>query len=208
MVLPQHVEQLLWRGSFGESRKAAKVRKEARDVRAVPRQEPFPLFARDQVRHLRGDEARELRTLPFDCLDQARVCQRDRSLVGERLNERDVTVRERLRLTTHHDDHTDEIVFKHDRHSEHRPEEPRPRIRVLGVRQDVGYLNRLSLDGRAAGRSRPVERVRMLLVVPHAVRLAIVCAQMEELTLEKPQGPVVSVAESPACFRHLAQNGL
>jgi hypothetical protein len=31
---------------------------------------------------------------------------------------------------------------------------------------------------------------------------------MKELTLEKPQGPVVSVAESPACFRHLAENGL
>jgi hypothetical protein len=43
----------------------------------MPGQEPFALVARDQVCHLRRDEARELRPLPLDRVDETRVRKRD-----------------------------------------------------------------------------------------------------------------------------------
>jgi hypothetical protein len=73
VVLPQDVEELLGRCRFGKGSEAAEVREEARDVGAVSGQEPLPVFARDQICHLRRDEAREVRPPPFDCLDQARI---------------------------------------------------------------------------------------------------------------------------------------
>jgi hypothetical protein len=51
-------------------------------------------------------------------------------------------------------------------------------IGVLRVREDVRDLDRLSLDAGAACRRRPVEGMRMLLVIAGAFRLAMVGAQM------------------------------
>ncbi len=48
----------------------------------------------------------------------------------------------------------------------------------------------------------------MLPVVLRTLRLAMVRAQMQEPVLKKPQGPVISLAESPACFGHLVKNRL
>jgi hypothetical protein len=70
----------------------------------VSRQQPFAVFARDQVCDLGRDEARELRALALDCVEEPGVGQGDGRLVGEGLNERDVVVRERLRLAAHQDE--------------------------------------------------------------------------------------------------------
>jgi hypothetical protein len=208
VVLTKDVEQLLGRGRLGECREAAQVTEEGRDVGPVAGQQPFAVLARDELRDLGRDEARELRALALDRLDQTRVRQCDRRLVGERLDERDVIVRERVLLTTHHDDDTDEVVLDHDRHPEHRAEEARPGIRVFGVGQDVRDLDRSPLDRGAAGRRRPVEGVRMVAVVHRAFRLALVRAEVEEPVLEQPQRPVVGPTESLACLGHLLEHGL
>jgi hypothetical protein len=55
-------------------------------------QELLAVPAGEELCHLRGDEPGELRPLPLDRLDQARIRNRDRRLVGEGLDERDVLV--------------------------------------------------------------------------------------------------------------------
>jgi hypothetical protein len=92
VVLAQDVEQILGRSRLGEGGETAQVAKQARDVRAVPGQQLLALCARDQLRDLRRDEAGELGPLALDRVEQARVRDRDRGLIGERLDERDVLV--------------------------------------------------------------------------------------------------------------------
>jgi hypothetical protein len=89
--------------------------------------------------------------------------------------------RERLRLAPNDDYHGDEVVLEHDRHAEHRTEEPRPPwIGVFRVGQDFRDLDRPSFDGRAPGRRRPVESMPMLPVVLGARGFALLRAQVEE----------------------------
>jgi hypothetical protein len=89
------------------------------------------------------------------------------------LDERDVVVGERLGFTAHEDDDPDQLVFDHDRHSEHRPVEARAGIDVLGVVEDVRDVDRFPREAGTAGRRRSVERMRMLLVVLRPRRIAL-----------------------------------
>jgi hypothetical protein len=50
--------------------------------------------------------------------------------------------------------------------------------------------------------------MRMLSVVTGTRRLALVRAQMQKPVLEKPDGPVVSLAKSSTGLGHLVENGL
>jgi len=204
----QHVEQLLRRSRLGERREAAQIEEERGNVRTVPRQEPFTGFGRHEVCNLRRDEPKQRRTLPFHRFEEAGVRERDRGLVGEGLNERDVIIGERLGLATHDNDHADQVILDHDRHSEHRPEEPWPGIGVCGIRHDVRYLDRPSLDRRSPGRRRPIEGMRVLSVILLARPLALVRAQVQEPVLEKPERAVVGATESLAGFGHLPEHRL
>src|SRR5215211_8250955 len=136
VVVAQDVEQLLGRGRLRERGEAAQVEEETCDVGAVARQELLAVPARDQLGHLGREEAGELSPLPLDGLEQARVRERDRGLVGEGLEELDVLLGECLRLAAHDDDGADELVLDHHRHAEHRPVGARPGIGVLGIELD------------------------------------------------------------------------
>jgi hypothetical protein len=80
----------------------------------------LPVVAREEVGHLRRDEASELRPLPFDRLEQRALVSAIAGLVGERLEERNVLVGETRRLASHDDHDTDQIFLDHHRHAEHR----------------------------------------------------------------------------------------
>jgi hypothetical protein len=90
--------------------------------------------------------------LPLDRVDQARVRDCDRRLVGEGLHERDVLVGERLGLLAHHDDGADQLVLDDHGHAEHRPVRSRTGVRVLRILLDVGDVHRSPRNGRATGR--------------------------------------------------------
>ena len=95
MVLAQHVKEFLGRGCLGECSEAAQVAEEAGDVGAVAGEQLLAFLAGDELCHLRREEAGELGSLSLDRVEQARVRDRDRGLVGERLDECDVLVGER-----------------------------------------------------------------------------------------------------------------
>jgi hypothetical protein len=50
--------------------------------------------------------------------------------------------------------------------------------------------------------------MRMFSVVTGTCRLALVRAQMQQPALEKPEGPVISLAESPAGLGYFVEHGL
>jgi hypothetical protein len=60
-------------------------------------QQLFPLGRRDEVGDGLRDETRQLGPLALDGVEKPGVCDRDRRLVGERLDELDLLVGERLR---------------------------------------------------------------------------------------------------------------
>jgi hypothetical protein len=174
----------------------------------MPGQEPFALVARNQVCHLPREEARELRPLPLNRLDETRVRERDRGLVGKRLHERGVIVRKRPWLATHDDDNPDELVLEHDRHPEHRPKESWPKIGVFRIGEHVRNVDRPSLKGCTPSGRRPVQGMRMRDVVLSGRLLALVCTHVEEPVLEEPEGPVIGLAEPPARLGHLLEHRL
>ena len=97
MILAEHLELLLGRGRFGERREAAQVAEEAGDVGPVAGEKLLARVGGDELGNLRREEARQLRPLPLDGVDQPRVRDRDRRLIGERLHQLDLLVGERLR---------------------------------------------------------------------------------------------------------------
>ena len=111
--------------------------------------------------------------MPLDRFEQTRVLQRDRRLIGERRDERDLRIAERSRVAPHQDDDADQILGL-DGHSEEGSVARRPRIDVLAVSEDVRDVNRLARDSRAAGSRRSVESVWMIPVVLGALRLAAI----------------------------------
>ena len=84
---PEHVEELLRRRRLGEGGEAAQIAEETRDIGAVPGEELLAVSAGDELCHLRRDEPSQLRALPLDRVEQARVGDRDGRLVGEGLDE-------------------------------------------------------------------------------------------------------------------------
>jgi hypothetical protein len=131
------------------------------------------------------------------------------------LNERGVIVHKGPWLATHDDDHADEVVLEHDRHPEHRPEEPWPGIGVFRIGEHVRDLDRPSLEGRTPSCRRPVEGMRVRDVV-RCGRLLALCgrlrasvrAHVEEPVLEEPEGPVIGFAEPSARLGHLLEHRL
>ena len=209
VVLPQHVDQLLGRSRFGESGEAAQVAEQARDVRAVPGQELLAVVAGDELGHLRRDEPGQLRALPLDRIDQARVRDRDRRLVGEGLDERDVVVGERLRFTADEDDDADQVVLDHDRHAEHRSVVlRRAAIGVFRVVMDVRDVDRLTLP-RPPGRRPSFGREHADAVCPtQHPRPWCRAPPRAGARAREVQGAVVGPAEPLAGVDHLVENGL
>ena len=162
----------------------------------------------DQVRDLRRHEARELRALALDCVEEPGVGERDGGLVGEGLNEGDVVVGERPRLTAHKDDDANQVVLDEDRDAEHRSEESRARIGVFGILEDIWDLDGPSLDGRTAGRRAPIDSMRMIEVVLRPLGLTMVCPHVQDTVLKEPERPMVGLAQSPARLGHLLENRL
>src|SRR5438067_2242593 len=66
VVLAEYLEQLFGRSRLREGGEPSQVREEARDVRAVSRQQLLAVLARDELCHLRRQESRELLALPLD----------------------------------------------------------------------------------------------------------------------------------------------
>jgi len=137
-------------------------------------QELLAVVARDERCNLGRNESGELRPLLLDRFEEARVRDRDRGLVGERLGEGDVLGAERPLLVAVEDDDADQVVLDDDRNPEQRPVRPWPAVRVLRIGLDVRDMDGLPRDGCAAGHCRPVEPVRMLSVVLGACGLAVV----------------------------------
>ncbi len=75
--------------------------------------------------------------LPLDCLQQARVPDRDRRLVGEGLDELHVVVREREANVADDADRADQVAVEDDRDSQSCPGPGRQRERVVRVGQQI-----------------------------------------------------------------------
>ncbi len=208
MVLAQHVEKLLRRRRLDESSEAAEIAEDARDVGAMSSEELLAVFAGDELRDLRRDESRQLGALPLDRVEQARVRDRDRRLVGEGLHERDVLVAETLWRLAHHQRHPDQLVLDDHGHAEHRPVQSRAGVRVLRILLDVGDVHRFPCDGRAAGGRRPVERMRMLGVVLDGFGEAVVRSRVEKPVLEEVERTLVGLRQPLAGLDHLVENRL
>jgi hypothetical protein len=107
-------------------------------------------------------------------VDQPRVRDGDRRLVGEGLDELDLLVGKRLRRPADDPHRADEVVFEENRNTKADSEGARPRVGVLGVSVDVRDVDDLPCHRSAADHGRPVEQVRMLLVVIPVVGTAAV----------------------------------
>jgi hypothetical protein len=112
VVLPHDVDQLLGLRGLGERREPAQVEVRDDDVRAVSSKKLLASVARDELRHLRREETRELRPLALDCLEQSGIGDRDRRLVRERLHELNVLLGERLRDIAGDRHDADQVVVK------------------------------------------------------------------------------------------------
>jgi hypothetical protein len=156
-----------------------------------------------------GDEPGELRALPFDGLEQARIRRRDRRLVGKGLDERDVLVGEGLQFTANENDDADEVVLDHDRDRDQRSVAlPRAAIGAFRVVLNVRDLDGLTCHRRPAGARCSVESMGMLSVPLNTLGASVGRHHVQEPVLEKVQGAVVGPAEPLTYFNHLVENGL
>ena len=209
VVLAQDVEQLLGGRRLAECGEPAQIREETRDVRAMAGQELLAVPAGDELCHLRRDEPGELRALPLDRLDQARIRNGDRRLVGEGLDQRDVLVAERLRFAADENDDADEVVLDHDRDRDQRSVAlTRAAIGVFRVGVNVRDVDGLTCHRRPAGARRSVESMGMLSVPLNTLGMGVGRHHVQKPVLEKVQGAVVGPAEPLTGFNHLLENGL
>jgi len=118
VVVAKHFEQLFGSRGLCEGREAAQVAEENGDVGAVTGQKPFAVLAGQQLRDARRNETRQLRPLSFHRVEQPRVRDRDRRLIGERPHELDVLVGERLRFDAHDVQRADQLAVDNDRNTE------------------------------------------------------------------------------------------
>src|SRR5213075_2975305 len=87
----------------------------------------------NELRHLRREEAGELTTLALDGVDQPRIGDRDRRLLGKELDKLDVVLGERSWSDPYDSDHADQLVLEQDRDAQGRAIGTRPRIGVLRI---------------------------------------------------------------------------
>ena len=119
-----------------------------------------------------------------------------------------MVVEERVRFTARDHDDAYQVIFEHDRDTEHRSVGTGAGIRVLLIGEDVRHVDRLGRDSRSTSRRRSIKWMRMLPVVVSDLALAVMCSRVQESFPEQPQPPVVSFAESPAGFDDLVEHGL
>src|SRR5690349_21296006 len=163
VVLANQFQQLLGRCHLGEAGVAAKVGEKHRYVRTVPGEQPLPVRTREQLRYLRRDKTRQLRTLAFDCVEETRVRDRDRCLVGECADDADLLVRERCWVVAHEVNHPDQGVVEEDRDAQQRAKAAGTlgRIRVLRVFQDIRNVLDRSRERDATDDACPVDHLVM-----------------------------------------------
>ena len=208
VVLAQHLEDLLRRSGLDERREPPEVAEHARHIRAMSGQKTLAVLAGDEFRDLRRDESRQLGPLPLDRVDQTRVCERNRGLIGEGLNQRNVLCGERLRLPPYEHDDADQILVHLDRHCKQRPVGERSGIDVLGIGKDIGHVDGSARHRRTAGTRRPVERMWMVTLVVHGLRRAAIRRQSENGVIQEIESTVVRAAEAPGRLNHLVEDGL
>ena len=97
VVLAKHAKHLLRLGGLGEGGEPAQVTEERGDLAPMPGEKRLALVARQHARHLRC-EPRQLGALPLDRLEQARVLDGQGGLVGERADQRDLSLAERANV--------------------------------------------------------------------------------------------------------------
>jgi hypothetical protein len=208
VVLAEHVEELLRSGGLGEDGEAPQVAEEDVMYARCPARSCSPSVL-EMSSATCGETNRASSVRCRSTASKRRAFRdRDRRLIGEGLDERDVVGGERLRFATHENDDADEIVFDQNRDTEHRPVEARSGIHVLRVLLDVRDMDRFPLESGTARGRRSIEGVRMLPVVLRALRRAVMDSQVEEFVLEEPERPVVGVAKSSAGLDHLLENRL
>ena len=89
VMRPQEPEDLFGLGRLGEGREVPKVAEHRGDLTSMSRQQRFAIVARHERRHLGRQEAGELRTLPVDRGQEARLLLKGlalevvQSLLGE-----------------------------------------------------------------------------------------------------------------------------
>ena len=174
VVLADDVDQLLGLCGLGESGEPAQVEVGDRDVRTVSGEKLLSLLARDELGNAGREEASQLRALALDRLQEPGVRDRNRSLVRERLRESHVLVGEgRNREADDHDD-SDQHFVHEDRNAEHGPVRGRALVTVLRVESHIRDVEGPTRHRRSAGRGLPVERMRVIPVVCHVRRMAVV----------------------------------
>ena len=120
------------------------------------------------------DEPCQLRTLPLNRIKKTGICDRYRSLVGERAHQFDPLLREQSRLVATNHDCSDQRTLQDDRDSEQCPEADDflvPRA-VLAIGEDVFDLYDVSAQRDPSNGRRRVCRVRMGPRVLQRLRLA------------------------------------
>jgi len=102
--------------------------------------------------------------LPLDGLEQPRVRDRDRRLIGKGLHQLDIVIGKRARVAASDRDHADQPILQLDRHAEQRAvaDDLLRAERVLRIVQHVGDLLYERRQPHAADDGCPVARVRAL----------------------------------------------
>jgi hypothetical protein len=121
----------------------------------------------DEIRNGLRDEARQLGPLALDGVEQPCVRDRDRRLVGERLDELDLFVGERPCLEPGDPDHADELLVEERRDAEERAQAAdlaSPPC-VLGICENVRDVDRAPRQRNPADARPPVRHVRMRALV-------------------------------------------
>ena len=102
VVLADDLDQLLRLRGLGECGEPTQVEVRDDEIGSVSGEELLSFRACDQLRDLRRDEAGELGALALHGFEQPGIRDRNRCLIGERLDEGDVLLRVRFRLLAHH----------------------------------------------------------------------------------------------------------
>ena len=95
VVAAEEAEHLLRLSRLGERREVAQVAEHRGDLAPVAGEERLALGARDQLRDLRREEPCQLAALALDRLEEPRIGDPDRRLLGEADGERPLAIAER-----------------------------------------------------------------------------------------------------------------
>ena len=133
-------------------------------------------------------------------VEQPHILDRDRCLIGERLDKCDLLVGERLRFGAPKRNRADGALLAHQRHSQQRAESIFPlghaRVRIFGVEQgdDIGVMDSRAIDRCASDNDRSGQREGRVLLgnrhAPHAGR------EPQQFAVDKEYAGLRSVAET------------